>query len=84
MKIQLKLYASLMRYLPEGTQDRHVANLDVPEGLTPASLIEVQKLPKEACFLVLLNGVYLAPAERETRQIQEGDAIAIWPPIAGG
>lgn len=84
MNIQLKLYASLMRYLPEGTADRHAADLDVPEGMTPARLIEVQQLPKESCFLVLLNGVYLTPAERETRQIQEGDAVAIWPPIAGG
>ncbi len=84
MKIELKLYASLMRYLPEGTADRHAASLDVPEGMTPSKLIEVQKLPRESCFLVLLNGVYLTPAERETRQIQEGDAVAIWPPIAGG
>jgi sulfur carrier protein ThiS len=84
MKIELKLYASLMRYLPEGTADRHTASLDVPEGMTPAGLIEVQKLPRESCFLVLLNGVYLTPAERETRQIQEGDTVAIWPPIAGG
>ncbi len=84
MKIQLKLYASLMGYLPEDATDRHAASLDVPEGMTPAKLIEVQKLPKESCFLVLLNGVYLTPAERETRQIQEGDAVAIWPPIAGG
>lgn len=84
MNIQLKLYASLMRYLPEGTEDRHVASLDVPEGTTPAKLIEVQNLPKEACFLVLLNGVYLTPTERETRPIKEGDAVAIWPPIAGG
>ncbi len=84
MNIQLKLYASLMRYLPEGTVDRHVASLDVPEGMTPAKLIETRQLPKESCFLVLLNGVYLTPAERETRQIQEGDSVAIWPPIAGG
>jgi sulfur carrier protein ThiS len=84
MKIELKLYASLMRYLPEGALDRHAASLDVPEGTTPARLIEVQNLPKESCFLVLLNGIYLTPAERESRQIKEGDSVAIWPPIAGG
>ncbi|MDH5410041.1 MAG: MoaD/ThiS family protein [Alphaproteobacteria bacterium] len=84
MNIKLKLYASLMRYLPDDAADRHTAVLNVPEGMTPARLIEDRKLPKESCFLVLLNGVYLTPAERETRQIQEGDAVAIWPPIAGG
>lgn len=83
MKIELKLYASLSRYLPPGAK-QHRVDLDVAEGTTPAQLIEDRQLPKESCFLVLLNGVYLTPAERETRQIKEGDAIAIWPPIAGG
>ena len=59
MKIELKLYASLTRYLPEGTADRHAASLDVPEGMTPSKLIGVQKLPRESCFLVLLNGFFL-------------------------
>ena len=84
MNIQLKLYASLMRYLPADTPDRHAASLDVPEGMTAAQLIEDLKLPKEACHLVLQNGVYLTPAQRESRPIEDGDAIAIWPPIAGG
>jgi len=83
MKIELKLYASLSRYLPPGAK-QHKVTLDVAEGMTPAQLIEDRKLPKEACFLLLRNGVYLTPAERETTPIKEGDAIAIWPPIAGG
>lgn len=83
MKIELKLYASLMRYLPDDAVS-HAASLDVPEGMTPARLIEARNLPRESCFLVLLNGIYLTPAEREIRRIEEGDTIAIWPPIAGG
>ena len=34
--------------------------------------------------LVLVNGVYVPPAERATRTLEEGDVLAIWPPIAGG
>ena len=83
MKMELKLYASLMRYLPDDAVS-HAASLDIPEGMTPAQLIKDRQLPKEACFLVLLNGIYLTPAERETRPIKEGDTVAIWPPIAGG
>jgi molybdopterin converting factor small subunit len=33
---------------------------------------------------VLVNGVYVEPADRLTRTLQEGDVLAIWPPIAGG
>lgn len=83
MKIELKLCASLMRYLPDDAVN-HVTSLGISEGMTAASLIEDRQLPREACFLVLQNGVFPTPAERETRPLKEGDAIAIWPPIAGG
>jgi sulfur carrier protein ThiS len=83
MKVELKLYASLSRYLPNGAVD-HKAVLDVAEGTTPSQLIEDMKLPRESCFLVLVNGIFVPPEERESRTMQEGDALAIWPPIAGG
>jgi molybdopterin converting factor small subunit len=34
--------------------------------------------------LVLVNGVYIAPDQRDTRVLQEGETLAIWPPVAGG
>jgi len=34
--------------------------------------------------LVLVNGHYVAPEVRATRQLVENDVLAIWPPIAGG
>lgn len=83
MKVELKLYASLSRYLPKGAVD-HKAVLDVAEGTTPLQLIDEMRLPRESCFLVLVNGVFVPPGERESRVMHEGDALAIWPPIAGG
>jgi len=83
MRIELKLYATLMRYLPEDAVS-HSAMLDVPEGITAAQLIEDRKLPEKSCFLVLVDGIYLTPEERRTRPLKEGDTLAIWPPIAGG
>jgi len=83
MKIELKLYASLSGYLPPDAK-KHGVVLDVPEGMTPGQLIAQRRLPKEACFLVLLNGVFVPPGERNSRAMRDGDALAIWPPIAGG
>jgi sulfur carrier protein ThiS len=83
MKMQLKLYASLTKFLPEGSAN-HTAELDVDEGMTATQVIEKMQLPKEACFLVLLDGIYLTPEERDVRPIREGEALSIWPPIAGG
>jgi len=83
MKVELKLYATLSRYLPADAVN-HRTVLDVPEGATPMQLIDAMKLPRQSCFLVLVNGVFIPPEERESRPMHEGDALAIWPPIAGG
>ena len=34
--------------------------------------------------LVLVNGRYIAPEMRASEVLHPGDALAIWPPIAGG
>jgi sulfur carrier protein ThiS len=34
--------------------------------------------------LVLINGHYVPPEQRASRVLNEGDVLAIWPPIAGG
>jgi sulfur carrier protein ThiS len=41
-------------------------------------------VPPKLCHLVLVNGVYVPPAERATRVLHDDDELAIWPPIAGG
>jgi len=40
--------------------------------------------PRELAHLVLLNGIYVAPEQRNLVSIKEGDVLAIWPPVAGG
>ena len=83
MRITFKLYATLSDYLPAG-QRHNAVELDIEPATTIGDLIERFNLPKKLVHLVLVNGVYVPPAERLTRTLQEGDALAIWPPIAGG
>jgi sulfur carrier protein ThiS len=33
---------------------------------------------------MLVNGTYIAPEQRATQTLLEGDVLAIWPPISGG
>ena len=49
-----------------------------------SQIIEPFGLPPKLVHLVLVNGTYVEPAERLTRTLNEGDTLAIWPPIAGG
>jgi molybdopterin converting factor small subunit len=56
----------------------------VREGATIDEVTAPFNLPAKLVHLVLVNGHYIAPAERATRPLVEGDVLAIWPPIAGG
>jgi len=84
MKITFKLFASLTDYLPPQVRGDNQILLDVAEGATIAQVIEPFALPHKLVHLVLVNGVYIAPEQRSTHTLVEGDVLAIWPPIAGG
>lgn len=84
MRITFKLYASLTQYLPADARRSNQIEIDVAEGATIAQIVEPFGLPEKLVHLVLVNGVYLPPAERSSFVPQDGDVLAIWPPIAGG
>lgn len=82
MRITFKLFATLMDYLPP-TAAKHSVTLEVNDAVTPNQLIDRFSVPRSQVHLVLVNGVYLPEAERD-KPLREGDALAIWPPVAGG
>jgi len=88
MQITLKLHASLTDFLPrdeDGRRPRYnQLAVEVPEASDVQSVIDRYRLPPRQVHLVLVNGVYIAPGERDRRVLQDGDALAIWPQIAGG
>jgi sulfur carrier protein ThiS len=83
MQVTLKLFASLGTYLPDGAA-RNQADVTVAEGTTVRALLDTYNVPPEACHLVLLNGVFQAPGTRGRVTLSPGDAVAVWPPVAGG
>ena len=84
MQVTLKLYASLADHLPPDARRTHRLPLELAAGTTIAEVINQQNLPPKLCHLVLVNGLYVPPAERATRRLRQDDELAIWPPIAGG
>ena len=83
MEITLKLYAGLTQYLPEGSE-HHSTKLEISGNESVFSILEKFQVPRESAHLVLLNGVYLEPGEREKSIFKDGDTLAVWPPVAGG
>jgi sulfur carrier protein ThiS len=84
IKVRVKLYARLDRYLPPSRPERNEADLEVPDGTTVAQVFRRLDLPPEVCHLVLVNGHFCAPGDRETQSLKKGDHLAVWPPVAGG
>lgn len=84
MKITFKLFASLTDYLPAQGREGNVAEIEVEPVASVSQIIASFGLPAKQVHLVLLNGRYIDPAQRLTQTLEEGDALAIWPPIAGG
>lgn len=83
MQVTLKLYASLGAYLPAHAE-RNEARVEVTEGTTIKQLLDAHSVPRESCHLVLLNGIFQAPAMRAHVILKPDDAVAVWPPVAGG
>ncbi|SMN12347.1 thiamineS protein [uncultured Candidatus Thioglobus sp.] len=83
MQITLKLYATLSEYLPSHAQNNRV-QINIDADTTLYHLLEQYNIPKERAHLVLLNGVYLTPKQRQQALFKDNDTMAIWPPVAGG
>jgi sulfur carrier protein ThiS len=88
VQITFKLFAMLSDHLPQevdgARREGNAIRLEVPDGTTVQGLIERFALPPKLVHLVLVDGAYVAPADRATRELKPGEALAIWPPIAGG
>jgi molybdopterin converting factor small subunit len=83
VRIRLKLYATLSDYLPTGAVANAV-DVEVPDDASPHWVIDRYGVPRRLTHLVLVNGVYQDPDQREAPSLKDGDTLAIWPPIAGG
>jgi sulfur carrier protein ThiS len=83
VQLHLELYASLMEYLPPDAV-RHRATVEVAAGASAHALLDRLGVPREKAHLVLRNGVFLDPVQRDEVELEPGDVIAAWPPVAGG
>jgi sulfur carrier protein ThiS len=80
MKIELKLYASLGKYMPQVPLEKKQEYLEVGEGTTIKTLLEDLKVPLETVKLIFVNGVHA----KEDDFLKEGDRVGVFPPVAGG
>ena len=79
MKIELNLYATLARHLPENLR-RGEPVMDVDEGTTIGELIKGLNIPMDKVKLIFLDGVHSGT----DATLKEGSRVGIFPPVGGG
>jgi len=83
MKIQFKTGGLFVEHLPAGSSGGK-AELEVPDGATPADVMRQLGIPLDENYLVSLNGEVVVSSARDTRVLAEGDRLAVMPPLKGG
>ena len=79
MRVEVKLFATLARYLPETTQTDSTF-LDLAEGSTVADVAARLGIPADLSRITLLND---GEAD-DSRPLRDGDVVTLFPPLAGG
>jgi molybdopterin converting factor small subunit len=74
MKVKVKLFASLRTFGP----DEQV--LELPAGTMVDDVVRSLKIPATIRLLRIVNGKHM-PADHH---LEDGDDLALFPPIAGG
>jgi len=79
MKIEVNLYATLSRYIPDGNKgSTHV--MDVKEGTTVSELLQQLGVPASSAKLIFLDGIH----SNLDAELKDGDRLGVFPPVGGG
>ena len=79
ISVQVRLYATLRRYRPEVKLGESLP-MELPEGSTVGQLIARLGIPARVVKSIFVNR---RPQDPE-HVLQNGDEVAIFPPVAGG
>ncbi|RJR49251.1 MAG: MoaD/ThiS family protein [Desulfobacteraceae bacterium] len=79
MKVELRLYASLGKYMPE-QRSGPSESMEVAEGSTIRAVLERLNVPLDSVKIIFLNGLHASGDEA----LKNGDRVGVFPPVAGG
>ena len=79
MNIELHLYATLAKYLPEDATSK-TAMIAMAPGKTVQELISGLGIPENTVKLIFINGVH----GKTDTVLKHGDRVGLFPPVGGG
>jgi molybdopterin synthase sulfur carrier subunit len=79
MEIEIKLFATLRDYLPEGSS-RFSCKMKIDGHTRIEDVMSVLKIPEEMPKIILVNGIH----GKKEQILKDGDVLSVFPPVAGG
>ncbi len=79
MRVQVKLFATLRKYMPAGTSG-DTLTVDVADGATVGDVVAALGIPAEHARMAVVAGQQLDLAAR----VPVGAEVNLFPPLAGG
>lgn len=79
MELEVYLYASLAKYLPQDAAEKRIM-VSAPEGSTARGILEQLNVDEKEVKIAFVNGVRKG---LDTR-VAHGDRIGFFPPVGGG
>lgn len=81
--IKIKLFSVLQDFLPPNHKG-HYFEIQYQEGIYIADIIRQHDIPVQQVGIIVLNGEKICTQQIQTRQLQGGDELSFFPPLAGG
>ena len=79
MEIEVKLFATLRDYLPEGSS-RFSCKMKIDGHTRIEDVMSSLKIPEEMPKIILVNGIH----GKKDQILKDGDVLSVFPPVAGG
>jgi len=79
MKVEVHLYASFTKYLPEDAEGQKIW-MNMAEGATTKQVLSKLGVPLDHVKMIFLNNVKVD----EDTVLKNGDRMGAFPPVAGG
>jgi hypothetical protein len=84
MEIELKLFMMFKKYGPPDQVDGR-SRMQIEPGTRFIDILNAIKMPVEEDKIIVVNGISHKQCDEVNElEIQDGDTVAIFPPIAGG
>ena len=83
MKIKLKVFLTLVKYLPPEKKGNEI-EVEVEEGTTALQVMERFQIPYKKPLAVAIDQVKLHHDEVGSRPLKENETVFVFPPLSGG